>query len=119
MIVVARLVRVGDDWMVSGNPAAFPASVRDQMLAAAAQMAMSDPAAAFRNPEKLAEARRLMVEQHDLFVELFGADLIVVASSEVPDKVREFYRHVARRARPDVEPDTAALDLDDTALLGA
>ena len=118
MIVVGRLVRVGDDWMVSGNPAAFPASARDQMLVAAAQMAMNDPAAVFRNPEKLAEARRLMTEQYDLFVELFGADLIVVPGSEVSGKVREFYRHVAQQVRPDAEPpDPAALNLDGADLL--
>src|SRR5262249_61061842 len=40
MIVVGRLVRAGEDWMVSGNPAAFPASARGQMLAAAAEPAM-------------------------------------------------------------------------------
>jgi hypothetical protein len=54
MIIVGRLVAVGDDWMISGNPAAFPASTRDQMLAAAAQEAMRNPAAVFRNTEKLA-----------------------------------------------------------------
>jgi hypothetical protein len=52
MIVVGRVVRVGDDWVVSGNPAAFPASARDQMLAAAAEAAMRNPAAVFRNPEE-------------------------------------------------------------------
>jgi hypothetical protein len=119
MIVVGRLVRVGDDWMVSGNPIALPASTRDQMLVAAAQMVLNDPAAAFRNPDKLAEARRLMAEQHDMFVELFGADLIVVAGSEVSDKVREFYRHVAHQVMPDAEPDLAPLDLDDTEWLAA
>ncbi|MEV6608761.1 hypothetical protein [Kutzneria sp. NPDC051319] len=55
-----------------------------------------------------------MAEQHDLFVELFGADLIVVAGSEVSDQVREFYRHVALQVRSDAEPDLASLDLDDT-----
>ena len=54
MILVGRLVRAGDDWMVSGNPAAFPASVRDQMLAAAAEQAVRHPEAVFRNPDKLA-----------------------------------------------------------------
>jgi hypothetical protein len=82
MIVVGRVVRVGDDWVVSGNPATFPAWARDQMLVAAAQEAMRSPEAVFRNPEKLAQARRLMDEQHDLF----GADLIVVAGSEVPGR---------------------------------
>jgi hypothetical protein len=114
MIVVGRLVRAGDDWMISGNPAAFPASTRDQMLATAAQEAMRNPEAVFRNPEKLAQARRLMDEQHDLFVELFGADLIVVAGSEVSGKVREFYHHVALQVSPDAEPpDPARLGLDE------
>jgi hypothetical protein len=114
MIVVGRVVRVGDDWMVSGNPAAFPASARDQMLAAAAQEAMRNPEAVFRNPEKLAQARRLMDEQHDLFVGLFGADLIVVTGSEVSGKVREFYHHVALQVSPDAElPDPSRFGLDE------
>lgn len=114
MIVVGRVVRAGQDWMVSGNPAAFPASARDQMLAAAAEQAMRNPEAVFRNPEKLAEARRLMAQQYDLFVELFGADLIVVAGPEVSGKVTEFYHHVARQARPDAEPpEMPRLSIDD------
>jgi hypothetical protein len=32
MILVGRLVRAGDDWMVSGNPSAFPASARRAQL---------------------------------------------------------------------------------------
>jgi hypothetical protein len=114
MIIMGRLVAVGDDWMISGNPAAFPASTCDQMLAAAAQEAMRNPAAVFRNPEKLAQARRLMDEQYDLFVELFSADLIVVAGSEVSGKVREFYHHVALQVSPDAElPDPSRLGLDE------
>ena len=58
MILVGRLVRAGEDWMVSGNLSAFPASARDEMLAAAAELAMRSPEAVFRNPAKLAEARR-------------------------------------------------------------
>jgi hypothetical protein len=84
------------------------------MLAVAAQEAMRNPAAVFRNPEKLAQARRLMDEQHDLFVELFGADLVVVAGSEVSGKIREFYHHVARQVSPDAEaPDPVRLGLDE------
>ena len=58
----------GDGWMVSGNPAAFPASARGQMLAAAAEQAMRNPEAVFRNPAKLAEARRMLAE-HQAFVD--------------------------------------------------
>jgi hypothetical protein len=103
MIVVGRLVRTGDDWMVSGHFAVFPAAARRQMLAVAAKQAMSSPEAVFRNPAKLAEARRMLAEHREAFVDLFGADLIVVTGTEVPGKVEEFHRHLARRAGPDAE----------------
>ncbi len=88
MVLVGRLVRAGEDWMISGNPTAFPASERDEMLAVAAQQAMRHPEAVFRNPAKLAGARRLLAEQHDQFVDLFGADLIVVPASKCPARLR-------------------------------
>jgi len=117
MILVGRLVRAGDDWMVSGNPAAFPASARGQMLAAAAGQAMRHPQAVFRNPAKLAEARRILAQHYETFVGLFGADLIVVPGSEVPAKVEAFHRHLAQQTRPDAEPpEIAALDLPDDIL---
>jgi hypothetical protein len=117
MIVVGRLVRAGDDWMVSGNPAAFPASARGQMLAAAAEQAMRNPEAVFRNPAKLTEARRILAQHHRAFVDLFGVDLIVVPGIEVPGKVEEFHRHLAQRARPGAEPsELASLDFPDDIL---
>src|SRR5260370_8147214 len=104
MILVGRLVRAGEDWMISGNPAAFPASARGQMLAAAAEQAMRHPEAVFRNPAKLAEARRILAQHHQAFVELFGADLIVVPGTEVPAKVEAFHPHLAHQTRPDPQP---------------
>jgi hypothetical protein len=104
MIVVGRLVPVRESWMVSGNLAVFPASARGEMLAAAAQQALSNPELAFRNPAKLAQARSMVAEQREAFVELFGADLIVVPGIEVPGKVEEFNRHWALLVRPDAEP---------------
>jgi hypothetical protein len=112
MILIARLVRTGEDWMISGNPGVFPASARDQMLAAAAEQAMRHPEAVFRNPAKLAEARRLLAQHHETFVDLFGADLIVVPGADVPAKVEEFHRHLTRQADPGAEPrDLRPLDL--------
>jgi hypothetical protein len=107
MLLVARLVRAGDDWLMSGNPSAFPASARDQILALAAEQAMRCPEAVFRNPAKLAEARRMLAEQQGVFVDLFGSDLIVVAGDEVPGKVEAFYRRLGERADPGAEPTEA------------
>jgi hypothetical protein len=119
MILVARLVRAGDDWMVSGNPSAFPASVLEHMLPAVAEYAMNSPEAVFRNPAKLAEARRILAEHRAIFVEMFGDDLIVVPGHEVPGKVEAFHRRLAQQARPDAEPpEPAALDFPDH-ILGA
>jgi hypothetical protein len=117
MILVGRLVRAGDDWMVSGNPSAFPASVREQMLPAVAEYAARSPEAVFRNPAKLAEARRLLAGHRATFVEMFGADLIVVPGREVPGKVAAFHRRLAEKARPDREPpEPGPIDLPDDLL---
>jgi hypothetical protein len=117
MIVVGRLVPVGDSWMVSGNLAVFPASARDVMLATAAQQTLSNPELAFRNPAKLAEARSMVARQHEAFADLFGADLIVVPGIEVPDKVQEFERHWAQQVCPGVEPpEPVSMDFPDDLL---
>jgi hypothetical protein len=99
MILVGLLVRAGDDWMVSGNPTAFQAE------------------AVFRNPDKLAEARRFLAEHHVAFVDMFGADLIVVPGTEVTGKVEAFHRRLARQTRPDAEPpEGATVDFPDHVL---
>ncbi|MQA95045.1 MAG: hypothetical protein GEV11_10495 [Streptosporangiales bacterium] len=117
VIIVGRLVRAGDDWMVSGNLATFPASARDQMLAVAVEQAMRHPEAVFRNPTKLAEARRILAEHHEAFVELFGADLIVVPGMQVAATAEKFHTHLAQQVDPDSEPpDLPALDFPDAIL---
>ncbi|MGO9082806.1 MAG: hypothetical protein ACLQDY_27895 [Streptosporangiaceae bacterium] len=57
---------------------------------------MRHPEAVFRNPAKLAEARHILAQHHQAFVDLFGADLIVVPGIEVPGKVKEFHHHHRR-----------------------
>jgi len=117
MIIVGRLVPVGEAWMVSGNLSVYPASARDGMLVAAAQQALSNPQVACRNPAKLAEARKLVADQLEAFVGLFGGDLVVVPGIEVPDKVQEFERHWAHLVCPDGEPtEPVAMDFPDDLL---
>ncbi|HEV2373048.1 MAG TPA: hypothetical protein VGS19_12850 [Streptosporangiaceae bacterium] len=111
MIVICRLVRIGDDWLVSGNLATFPVSARQDMLVAAAEQAMRSPEAVFRNPAKLADARSALTHQHQVFTRLFGCDLVVVPAAEVPPKVEEFHRCLANQAAPDHPPKPVTLDL--------
>jgi hypothetical protein len=98
MFFVGRIVRVGEDWMVSGNPAMFPASTRDQMLAVAAEQALRHPELVFRNPDRLADARRVAAQHHQVFLERFGTDLVVVPGDEAPGTMEEFHRGVAEHA---------------------
>jgi hypothetical protein len=117
MMILGRLVPVGELWMVSGNLSVYPSSARGEMLVMAARHALSNPEAAFRNPAKLAEARKMVAEQHEAFVDLFGADLVVVPGTEVPGKVGEFDRHWSELVDPDGEPhEPASLDLPDDLL---
>lgn len=99
MFLICRLIRTGEDWMVSGGVSAFPAEARDSLLVSAAKQAMSSPEQVFRNPEKLAVARRLLAEQHAQFLELHGTDLLVVAGSQISETIEEFFGHLARKAR--------------------
>ena len=100
MILVGRLVRAGDDWMVSGHLSAYPASERDAMLAVAAEQALRHPEMVLRNPDKLAQARRVLAEHHKTFVDLFGTDLIVVPGTEVASTVQAYHRHLTQQASP-------------------
>jgi hypothetical protein len=103
MILVGRLVRAGDDWMVSGNPTVYHPDKRGQILGAAAEHAMSNPKLVFRNPDKLTQARTALAVQHAHFVERFGTDLIVVPAAEAAETANEFYRSLATKAQPDSE----------------
>ena len=107
MLLIGRLVPADGDWLVSGHLSSYPSSARDQVLAIAAEQAMRNPEAVFRNPAKLAEARRMLAEHQAVFVGLFGSDLIVVPGDEVPGKVDAFYRRLRERADPAAEQDEA------------
>ncbi len=117
MIIIGRLVPIAEAWMVSGNMSVYPASARGEMLVAAAQQALSHPELTFRNPAKLAQAQDMVAEQRQAFVDLFGADLIVVPGVEVPGKVQEFERHWAHLVCPGGEPpEPVSMDFPDDIL---
>lgn len=88
--IVARVVPLGDDWLISGTPAVFGAERRDEVLQEAAQMAMASPGLVFRNPERLARGWELQRAERAAFVEHFGADQVVLDVDEVEPRLAEF-----------------------------
>ena len=89
--VIARLVPVGPEWLISGNFACYPKSDRAAIHRTACEMAMRYPKWAFRNPDKLARARQQQSAEHDRFVQFFGADFVVIPGAQLTERMRSFY----------------------------
>jgi hypothetical protein len=103
MFIIGRLARAGDCWLISGQLEIYSADQADVILPIAARYAMDDPAATFRNPAKLAQARQTVAAHRAAFMDLFGTDLIVVPGSEVADYVRAFYHRAGKPSGPNAE----------------
>ncbi|MGI5287725.1 hypothetical protein ACQEVF_30915 [Nonomuraea polychroma] len=100
MFLICRLVPLGEDWLVSANISLFPADSRDQLLTQAADIGLRNPKLVFRNPDKLATARRMLTEQREVFLELYGAEYIVVRGDHVTPRHDAFMRACMDRAQP-------------------
>lgn len=96
-ILWARLVPLGNDWLLSGALNSAPPEGRREMCRAAAELANTCPAAVFRNPDKLALGWELHRRLHGHFIEFFGADLAVVTGHELADRMAEFWKYHATR----------------------
>ncbi|MBV2361964.1 hypothetical protein [Streptomonospora nanhaiensis] len=105
--LVTRLVPVGEDWMISGEPVAFAAEDAADVYEIAEELAWHHPEQVFRNPEKLAEGWRLQAEHRASFIELFGSDEVVVPAAELADRLEELDRHHYERTREPGDPEWA------------
>ncbi|MEU7764130.1 hypothetical protein AB0B25_03260 [Nocardia sp. NPDC049190] len=97
VIVVGRIVPVSDFWVISGPLARFSADQADAVLASVPQMQASNPKAVFRNPDKLAQGRRMQAEQRDDFIAVHGTDTVVVPGSRVREVLMAAYQHTYQR----------------------
>lgn len=95
---IARLVPVGDAWVLSGATHVQPASERATMYRIAADAALRHPAKVFRNPDKLARSWELQRRHRDSFIEFFGADLVVLPGSQLADRMNNFTEYHSRKA---------------------
>ncbi|GAA2487420.1 hypothetical protein Ahu01nite_024840 [Winogradskya humida] len=134
--LIARLVAVGDEWMLSGPITLLRAADRDIAYGLAMDMALRTPEAVFRNPDKLALAWKQQRADRDRFVRFFGADLVVVPGEQAQDRLNAFYafcrEEILGRPEPDgppagvavtlppamVDSDTVALIYDETDGIG-
>ncbi len=90
--LIARLVPVEDEWLLSGVSSTLPTADRDEVYRWAAELAQQHPALVFRNPAKLEQAWQLQRKERRSFIQFFGADLIVVAGHEVAEHLRAYHR---------------------------
>jgi len=134
--IIARLVAVGDECMLSGPSQVLRASECDFAYQLALDMSLSTPEAVFRNPEKLARAWEHQRAHRARFVQFFGTDLVVLPGEQVQERLDTYYTfcrdavlgpdaavdappEVSMRLPPDLtDSDTVALIYDETDGLG-
>lgn len=97
--LAARLVPIGDEWLLSGASTVLPAANRAEMYQMAVELSSRFPAMVFRNPEKLAQAWELQREERRIFIDFFGSDLVVLPGREIAARLRAYDRYRTYEAR--------------------
>ncbi len=99
--ISARIVPLGDDWMLSGTTELFRASAKQDIYRRVTELATQFPHLVFRNPEKLAAAWELQREERANFIAFFGSDLVVFPGYELPERMRAYMHFRTYEARDD------------------
>lgn len=89
--LLTRLVRVGDEWMFSGPTSVLSPAERDIAYRLALDISLQIPKAAYRNPERLAQAWELQRAERQRFIRFFGSDLVVVPGEEAQQRIDDFF----------------------------
>ena len=114
-IMLARVVPLLDEWLISGIVSVFHADRRDDALRAAWEAAQDWPALLFRNPAKLESAWRQQGEDRAAFVAYFGSDEVVVPGADLMERWAAFW---GQRYGDDAPPSADLSDLADAATVG-
>ena len=88
--LIARLVPVGDEWVVSGLSSMLPAESRAEAYRLATELGALRPELVFRNPEKLAQAWEFQRKERGHFIAFFGADQVVLPGRELADRMHAY-----------------------------
>jgi len=107
MFVIARLVPIGQEWLLSGASTIWPAANRGEAYRLAAELAARHPELVFRNPERLAQGRERQREERRHFIAFFGSDLVVLSGDELAGRMEAYWRFRMHEVR-DAESRSAA-----------
>jgi hypothetical protein len=91
--IIARLVAVGDEWMLSGPVQILRGSERGIAFQLALNMSLRTPEAVFRNPDKMALAWEHQRADRARFVEFFGTELLVVPGEQTQERLDGCYTY--------------------------
>lgn len=86
----ARIVPMGDGWMLSGAISMYPPSSRNDVLRASAEAVVKQPFLLYRNPAKREQAIILQRAEKPDFVAFFGSNLVVVPVSELAESMKAY-----------------------------
>ncbi|MHB8244617.1 MAG: hypothetical protein ACYDGN_04545 [Acidimicrobiales bacterium] len=88
--LVARLVPLRSDWLLSGVAQPFDSDHRDIAYTVAAEFALDHPEAVFRNPSTLEKGWEIQQRDRERFVRFFGTDMVVIPARALTARMREF-----------------------------
>jgi hypothetical protein len=107
MFLVARLVPIGEEWLLSGASTLLPASSRREAYRLAAKLAAKHPALVFRNPDRLEQGRQRQREERRHFIAFFDTDLVVLSGDELAERMAAYWHFRMHEVR-DAEGRSAA-----------
>ena len=90
--LIARLVPVADEWLISGFISVLPASRRRDAYRLAAEMGLARPARVFRNPEKLEQGRTFDRREVAAFRQFFGSNVAVLPGRDLVARMNAYWR---------------------------
>jgi hypothetical protein len=105
--LLARIVPLADEWLLTGMSSVLPPDSEDEALVLAFDRALKAPEAVYRNPEKLARAWDIQAVDRARFVEYFGTDVLVLPGAEVQERMNGYYAHMHRSTAPGADSEAA------------
>lgn len=89
--MIARLVPMGSEWLVSGGIHPIVRSEKKIAYAGAVEIAMRYPELFFRNPSHLERGWEIQRSDRERFVRFFGTDMVLMPGMELAEGMRQYW----------------------------